>query len=153
MTVTFCGHANFREEDGIFEKLLGILEREINGENVEFLLGGYGQFDSFCARCAREYKKIHPNSKLVLILPYLDKLKGEIEYEISYCDETEYPSLERVPRRLAILRRNQWMVMKSDLVISYVDHHWGGAFQTVLFAYKKSKKIINLAHCLVESLI
>ena len=37
------------------------------------------------------------------------------------------------------------MVDRSDLVICYVDHQSGGAFQTMQYARKCGKELINLA--------
>ncbi len=37
------------------------------------------------------------------------------------------------------------MVDRSDLVICYIDHQSGGAFQTMQYALKRGKKVINLA--------
>ena len=37
------------------------------------------------------------------------------------------------------------MVDRSDLVICYIDHQSGGAFQTMQYVLKRGKKVINLA--------
>ena len=41
--------------------------------------------------------------------------------------------------------RNRLMVDRSDLVICCIEHESGGAYQTVKYAEKKKKEIINLA--------
>ena len=71
----------------------------------------------------------YPNIEAVLVLAYLDR-----EIDASRYDDTTYPPLEKVPRRYAILRRNEWMVSVSDVVISGVLHSWGGAARTLEFA-------------------
>lgn len=40
---------------------------------------------------------------------------------------------------------NRLYLDRSDLVICYVDHQSGGAFQTMQYAMKCGKKVINLA--------
>ncbi|MBQ6922498.1 MAG: hypothetical protein IJQ66_05345, partial [Clostridia bacterium] len=55
-----------------------------------------------------------------------------------------YPPLESVPRRLAIIRKNEWMVNESDYIIAYV-WHYGGARNTLDIAKRKNKPIFNLA--------
>lgn len=55
-----------------------------------------------------------------------------------------YPPLENTPLRYAISRRNEWMTAEADTVIAYVTHGWGGAAQTLQFAKRKHKRIINL---------
>ena len=75
---------------------------------------------------------------MILVLAYLDR-----EIDSSGYDGTTYPPLEKVPRRYAIVRRNEWMVSSSDLVISGVTHGWGGAAQTLEFARKKKKVVLQ----------
>ena len=56
------------------------------------------------------------------------------------CDEAA-----RSHPKSAIQNRNRSMVDRSDLVVCYVDHQSGGAFQTMQYALKRGKKVINLA--------
>ena len=51
--------------------------------------------------------------------------------------------LEKVPRRYAIVKRNEWMVDHSDTVVSYVTHGWGGAAKTLAYAKRRHKTILN----------
>ena len=51
---------------------------------------------------------------------------------------------EHIPPRFAILKRNEWMIDNADLVIAYVDHRYGGAYKSLLFAQRRKKKIINI---------
>lgn len=37
------------------------------------------------------------------------------------------------------------MVDRADLIVCYIEHNEGGAYQTVQYAKKQDKKIINLA--------
>ena len=78
--------------------------------------------------------------KSLLVLAYLDQ-----KYNKDLYDETIYPDIENVPRRYAIVKRNQWMIDKSDFVIAYVEHSWGGAAKTFGYAMKKKKTVINIA--------
>ena len=41
--------------------------------------------------------------------------------------------------------RNRDMVDRSDLVVFYVEHEHGGAWQTMSYAVNQEKEIINLA--------
>ena len=56
-----------------------------------------------------------------------------------------YPPLEKVPLKFAINKRNEWMIDQSDFVIAYVEHSFGGAYQSLKYAYRKGKRIVNLA--------
>ena len=99
-------------------------------------MGGYGAFDAMAAGVVREARKDHPNIESVLVLPYLDK-----RVDISQYDRTTYPPLEKVPRRFAIIKRNQWCIDQSDRLIAYVTHDWGGAAATLAYAQRKGREI------------
>ncbi len=143
---TFCGHSsiNFDVEE-MESKILNLLESELNGTPVQFLLGGYGQFDGFALRCCKKYKTLHPEATLTFVTPYLDDdyLKNRDIFLKEY-DDVIYPELEIVPKRYAISKRNQWMVQKADFLIAYVDHSWGGAVKTLEYAIRSKKNYVNL---------
>ena len=72
------------------------------------------------------------------MLAYLNR-----DIDASRYDSTTYPPLEKVPPRYAIVKRNEWMVCESDVVISGVTHSWGGAAKTLEFAQRKKKVIFQ----------
>ena len=146
MIITFCGHSNCLFIDEEKEKLKQLLTKEIRkNPTCKFYLGGYGDFDSLCLRTLRELKTDFPNIELLFITPYLDKNYSKLELAKYYYDDVIFPPIENVPRKFAILKRNEWMVDSADLVISYVKYSWGGAVKTVEYAKRKKKQIINLA--------
>ena len=57
--------------------------------------------------------------------------------------ETAEP-LETVPPKFAIVRRNAWMIDKSDLLIACVKYSWGGAAKTLEYAKRKRIKILYI---------
>ena len=71
MIITFFGHSNYESTLEDEERLIKLMEAVIKGNQVDFYLGGYGAFNTFALHCARKYKKIHPNAKLIFITPYL----------------------------------------------------------------------------------
>ena len=54
-------------------------------------------------------------------------------------------SITRKIPKAAMQLRNREMVDRSDLVVCYIEHNSGGAFQTVQYAKKKNKEIVNLS--------
>jgi len=145
MVITFCGHADYLSNLEDEKTLLNLLEEVINGEPVDFYLGGYGGFDAFALNCAKRYKERHNNSKLIFITPYLDKrLEGRKNILFNIYDDIIYPELEYIPRKLAIIKRNEWMITKADYVFCYVRTHYGGAYKAMLYADKLKKKYINI---------
>lgn len=141
MTVTFCGHREILSgEDEIKGKLKIEVEKAIMSGSTEFLLGGYGKFDLMCAGVVKELKEKYPSVKSVLVKAYLNA-----KFDFWMYDEAEYPPIENTIKRFAIIKRNEYMVDKSDLVIAYVKNDTGGAATTLKYALKTNKKIINIA--------
>ena len=140
MIIAFFGHSDFVSTAALEELMMSILKDQINCSDVELFFGGYGGFDRFALDCGRKYKKENQRVKLVFVTPYLDrKYNGADHY-----DEIVYPPLENVPYRFAIVERNNWMVDKADVVISYVTREYGGAFKALRRAIKKKKQVINI---------
>ena len=138
MTITLCGHSTIYKTEGFSKWLDMILPSFIEGGAVTFYLGGYGAFDGLAASALRKQKKTYPHIELILVLAYLNR-----EVDASRYDDTTYPPLEKVPPRYAIVKRNEWMVSESDVVISGVTHSWGGAAKTLEFAQRKKKVIFQ----------
>ena len=138
MTVTFCGHSKINQTEDFSKWLDTILPSFIEGGAVTFYLGGYGAFDGLAAAALRKLKETYPHIELVLVLAYLNR-----DTDASRYDSTTYPPLEKVPPRYAIVRRNEWMVSESDVVISGVTHGWGGVAKTLEFAQRKKKVIFQ----------
>ena len=137
MKITFCGHKDVADREAVERWLYSVCSELIIQGADEFYLGGYGGFDHMCAVVLRELKYANPHIRLILVLPYLNSSILTDGY-----DETVYPPLESVPRRFAISRRNEWMVMESDVVVAYVTHGWGGAAKTLEYARRKKKQIL-----------
>ena len=146
MIITFCGHSDFLFSDEIKQQLKNIILSEISkNPTCKFYLGGYGDFDSLCLRTLRELKTDFPDIELLFITPYLDKNYSKLEFAKYHYDDVIFPPLESVPRKFAILKRNEWMVEEADLFIAYVKYTWGGAAKTLEYAKRKKVPIINIA--------
>ena len=138
--VTFCGHGDFYGDEDVKRWLRETVEALIRRGADDFLLGGYGGFDACAATAVWELKKQYPAIRSTLVLPYLDRKVDATKY-----DTTLYPPLEKVPRRFAISKRNEYMVNEADIIVAYVTHDWGGAATTLAYARRKKKEIINYA--------
>ncbi len=122
-----------------------LVNETIKNPTCKFYLGGYGDFDGLCLRTLKDLKADFPEIELIFITPYLDKSYSKLEFAKYHYDYVIFPPLESVPRKFAILKRNEWMVEEADLVIAYVMYSWGGAVKTLEYAKRKKKTIINLA--------
>lgn len=146
MIVTFCGHRDFVETAEAENQLTMFLEKYAR-ENVRLVCynGGYGNFDYFAAKCVQRMQEQYSNIRNCLVLPYIDQpFLDRIAVFTNRFDETIYPPLESVPRKYAIIRRNEWMVDSADVVIACVKYSWGGAARTLEYARRKRKNIIQI---------
>ena len=132
------------------KRLDKIIENLIKEKHkVEFLVGRNGDFDQYVSsaviRSKRKYRD--DNSFLVLILPYATaEYKNNVESFEKYYDEIEIcQSCADVHFKSALKIRNREMVDRADLVVCFIDHESGGAYQTIQYAKRQNKKIINLA--------
>ena len=138
-TCFFIGHRDAPER--VMEPLAEAVERHIIEFGVtEFVVGQYGIFDRMAARVVREAKQRHPQVSLVLLLPYYrpEKISGE-------WDGMFYPpGMETVPKRLAIVRANRYMVDHCEYLIAYA-RTVGNSRELVEYARKRGKYVENLA--------
>lgn len=145
----FAGHRKIYNAEYIFKKVTNLAEKLILERNIsEFRVGNYGEFDSLCARAIRKIKEKYPEVKLTLVIPYLTNEINEYKefYHKNYDSILLADISQNTPRRLRIIKANQYMVESSRFLICYIDHEWGGAAQTLECAKtRKNIKIFNLA--------
>ena len=146
---TFAGHREVYHPT-IDEKLEKVI-RELLQTDSEFIFytGGMGEYDSKCSPAVRSAKRWYPHLKihLALVIPYMsNSLNTEKEYYEYYYDEIIIPEeLCGVHYKAEIEKRNHWMVDRADCLIAYLCRDFRGAFETVKYAKKKGKPVINLA--------
>lgn len=145
IVIAFIGHRDCQPSKEHEITLFDYLST-FGNKQVDFYLGGYGDFDSFAHRCAKEYKKTHRSARLVFVTPHIGKWPDRRrEYLQDEYDEILYPPLEGVPYRFAISQRNCYMMDMADVVIAYVAVDFGGAYQALQYAKAHGKAVINLA--------
>ena len=144
MIISFFGHKNFVNRFIEVEDIVAQIEKIADGQAVDFYMGSYGSFDAFGTACAREYKKRHPESSIILITPYIHPSYCLLDGVREWYDDVIYPELENVPPRFAISKRNEWMVEQSDFVFFYVISSYGGAYNALVHARRKRIKHKNL---------
>lgn len=110
------------------------------GINV-FYVGYHGSFDRMAATALRQCKQKHSDIAAILVLPY-----HPAEYSVEKpggFDGTYYPPLENIPRRVALIRANQYMIQSSDRIICYVKHY-GNSRNLLAYAQKRGIPITNI---------
>ena len=146
-TVSFFGHRQIDRPFEAEERLERIIRELIRSkEYVEFLVGRNGEFDQMAASTVRRVKKAvdDANSALVLVLPYMtaEYSNNKASFE-DYYDEIEV--FDSGHFRSAFGQRNRSMVDRSDLVICCIERNEGGAYETVKYARKNNKRVLNVA--------
>ena len=149
---SFFGHRDVFCD--LSDELYKAIETAITEYSITtFYVGDRGNFDRQASGTVFAMKKKYNNIRLVLVLPYFTNKLNEYRkaYEEQY-DEIIIPSiLDGVHPKGAITKRNRWMVDESELIISYITRDFGGAYDTVEYAKKRNKRIINISKCTHQS--
>ena len=134
----FIGHRETSEE--IYPALYAAVEQHISEYGVtEFIVGHYGGFDRLAASAVKEAKRFYPEVRLILLLPY-HPAERPIPM-IEGFDGTFYPpGMESVPRKVAIVRANRYVVDHVDYLIAYAWHPASNARELVEYAQKRQQK-------------
>lgn len=142
MTCTFFGHRNAPKE--IEPNLRTALIDLIENQNVDlFYVGNKGNFDAMAYRVLKELSQKY-SIKYYVVLAYMPNKRKEYAY-FDYTDTILPDGIETVPKRYAIVYRNNWMIHKSDFVVAYVtDHINSSSSKFVSLAEKQDKVVIHL---------
>ena len=134
----FIGHREASEE--IYPVLYAAVEQHIVEYGVtEFIVGHYGGFGRLAASAVKEAKRFSTEVKLTLLLQY-HPAERPIPTPDGF-DGTFYPpGTESVPRKVAILRANRYVVDYVDYLIAYARHPASNARELVEYAKRRENK-------------
>ena len=141
MSMKSCFFIGHRETSGeIYPALYAAVEQHILEYGVtEFIVGHYGGFDRLAASAVKEAKRFYPKVRLTLLLPY-HPAERPIPTPDGF-DGTFYPpGMESVPRKVAIVRANRYVVDHVDCLIAYAWHPASNARELVEYAQKRQQK-------------
>lgn len=137
MTCFFIGHRD--APDRLASALDELVERHIAEYGVqEFTVGQYGHFDYLAAAAVQKAKERHPEVRLIYLRPY-HPAERPIETPKGFDGSFYPPGMEHVPKSLAIVRANRYMVDHSDYLIAYVWHP-SNAYGLVEYAQRREKR-------------
>ncbi len=137
MTCTFFGHRDC--DENIYENLKKAIIELIQNEGVtQFYVGNNGSFDRLVIRVLKDCKSCFSVIDYCVVLAYMPK--NEI-----FDYPTVFPyELSMVPKCYAISYRNKYMLEKSDFVIAFITHTFGGAYNSIVKSQKMNKKVIKI---------
>lgn len=135
-----------RVENLLEEQIRMLLDEN---EYVAFLVGRNGDFDQCVFSSVLRVRKNHrdDNSALVLVLHYptAEYLNNEESFHDYYTDVEISHAASVAHPKSAIQIRNREMVDRADLILCYIENESSGAWQTVEYAIKQGKTVINIA--------
>ena len=147
--MSFFGHRkvdDFQHAEYLVNQIIESILSTYN--HVEFLVGRDGDFDQIVSSAIHCYKRLRRNDNcaLVWVMPYItasfknneDSFRAYYD-EIEVCDDSSLGHFKK-----AFQIRNQQMVDRSDLIVFYVNHRSGGAYQTMRYADRNDKRYINI---------
>ncbi|MBM6693249.1 hypothetical protein H9X87_00475 [Pseudoflavonifractor capillosus] len=112
----FIGHRDTPED--ILYALRMAIEKHITRFGVEeFVVGGYGAFDKYARIALLEAKKQYPQIVLIQLEPFQSSgraVKLWPEFNGIFCP----PIPPNTPKRMAIVKANQYIVEHSDFLIA-----------------------------------
>lgn len=124
--------------------LLGALSAEIERHIIEcgvteFLVGDHGGFDRLAAKALAEAKKRHPQVTLTLLLAYHP---GERPVKLpgGFGTSLYPPDMEKVSRKLAIVRANRYAVDTSGYLIAYAWQPGSNTRKLVEYAQGRERR-------------
>ncbi len=149
-TVAFFGHREIEQFHDIGNALENLIsDHLLKHEYVEFLVGRNGDFDQMVSSTVREFRNRLGcrNCSLTLVLPYMTaEFRNNEESFLSYYDEVEIcQAASSAHFKAAMQIRNKEMTDRADLVVFCVDHHSGGAYQTLKYVKAKQIPYINIS--------
>ena len=147
MRICFFGHAESFCSDEVKQSLDFLLKDLANSGDCEFWFGGYGRFDNLAYGLVSNLTSGN-GIKRIFVTPYITESyqKNQLECKKYKYDCLIYPEIEKVPYRFAIVARNRWIAENADVVICYINHSFGGAYNAVSYAKGRGKRIINLGN-------
>ena len=128
---TFFGHSQCPD---LRSELRDAVMRLASDSVDMFYVGDNGRFDAQVRSVLSEL-----GLRYGVVLAYLPKGAG------ADFDDTMFPEgQELVHPRYAIERRNRCMLERSDYIVTYVHHSWGGAAKFAALAERQGKRMIRL---------
>ena len=139
---TFFGHRDC--PSSIRPRLQETLVDLIKNHAVDmFYVGRQGAFDAMVRSVLKELILEYPHIRYAVVLERIPGKRNESN-PCNHSDTMLPEGIEDIPPRFAIPWRNKWMLERSDYVVTYITHSWGGAAQFAEIAKRRCQSCINI---------
>jgi uncharacterized phage-like protein YoqJ len=152
LTVCFTGHRHLPPDkrNAVAASLIRAIAEAYSNGYRRFMCGGALGFDTIAALQVLELKKVHPDIRLILVIPCLNQAKRWSDHDRRIYETISTQSDERIvlsPEYYqgCMQTRNRYMVDHSSLCICYLYSLRGGTAYTVRYAVFHDVPVINLA--------
>lgn len=115
---------------------------------VQFIVGNYGSFDRMAIGVLRRLKQKYPRMVVNLLTPW-HPAERPVDTPQGF-DGQFYPPIENVPRQLAIVKANEYVVDISAFAICFVAHS-GNTRRLLELAQRKRVAVFNIADKLTDA--
>ena len=137
---TFFGHRDSPET--IKPKIRAAVIDLIENHGVTmFYVGNQGNFDRMVRSVLKEVTTVYPGVGYAVVLAYMPSAKKRAD---DFSDTLLPDGIEKVPKRFAILWRNNWMITHCDFVVAYICRTSGGAANFVRLSKHRGKTIYSI---------
>ena len=138
MVCTFFGHKD--APSSIKMRLEEIIEALINEGMNNYYVGNNGNFDFYVQGVLENIVKKHNDIRFSVVLSTINETAIGTKQKYTVFPE----GLENALPKFAILKRNDWMINNSQIVITYVRHNFSNSHKWLEKAKKKGLGVINL---------
>lgn len=138
MVCTFFGHKD--APSSIKMRLEEIIEALINEGVKNYYVGNNGNFDFYVQGVLENIVKKHNDIRFSVVLSTINETAIGTKQKYTVFPE----ELENALPKFAILKRNDWMINNSQIVITYVRHNFSNSHKWLEKAKKKGLRVINL---------
>lgn len=140
------GNADF---DLLYRNLTTTISAIIDDDCAVFYTGMATGFDIIASEIVLELKTQFNHLRLIAVVPFEEQEKAysndwKVRYDsvISSCDEVVV--LSKDYHAGCYQNRNKYMVDNSDYVVTWYDGKQGGTRNTLIYAQKKKRYIVNV---------
>lgn len=140
MKASFCGYNNALFTLRLEERMREVIEGCILIGIDEFLFGNCGRFDYWALGLVNRLKDRYAHIKSIFVTPYNVKYYNRDAYDDLVCLE-----FKNMQKNVAVIKTNEWIIDESCIIIACVKNNYENTSETLNYAIKKGKLILNLA--------